>query len=131
MNDTIVIGGFLIVDSHTIHKNWGLVIKGDSIHAIGPNSVLMENYSAINSIDATDKIIMPGFVNGHNHAYGILSHGIPIDRVPAGFKAFLEDFWWPCVENRLDNELITAAVAASCYEMIDSGITSFCDVLEA
>ncbi len=131
MNDILILGGFLIVDGRTIHKDWGVVINGNTIQAVDSNQTLKKKYSAKKIIDATDKILSPGFVNGHNHAYGILSHGIPICQVPAGFKAFLEDFWWPRVENQLDHEMITAAVERACWEMIDSGVTSFCDILEA
>lgn len=119
------------MDSRTIHKDWGVAITGDTIQIIGPNLSLKKNYPAKKVINATDKILSPGFVNGHNHAYGILSHGIPVVQVPAGFKGFLEDFWWPNVEDRLDHEMIAVAMARSCYEMIDSGVTSFCDILEA
>jgi cytosine/adenosine deaminase-related metal-dependent hydrolase len=131
MKNILILGGFLVVDSHSIYKSWGVLIQGNRIQVIAENSTLKANYSGEKIIDATDKILAPGFVNAHHHAYGILAHGISIGQVPAGFRAFLEDFWWPRVENRLDHEMITAATAQSCYEMINSGITSFCDILEA
>lgn len=131
MKNVLILGGFLVVDSHSIYKSWGVLIQGNRIQVIAENSTLKANYSGEKIIDATDKILAPGFVNAHHHAYGILAHGISIGQVPAGFRAFLEDFWWPRVENRLDHEMIIAATAQSCYEMINSGITSFCDILEA
>jgi cytosine/adenosine deaminase-related metal-dependent hydrolase len=44
---------------------------------------------------------------------------------------FLEDFWWPLVENRLDRDMICAATDYNCAAMIRSGITSFYDCEEA
>ena len=44
---------------------------------------------------------------------------------------FLEDFWWPLVENRLDRDMILPATAVNCAAMIRSGITSFFDCEEA
>ena len=63
--------------------------------------------------------------------YGVLAHGIPLDRAPSGFWPFLEDFWWPLVEDQLDHELIAAAVEWACLEMVRSGVTTFYDCLEA
>ena len=47
---------------------------------------------------------MPGFVNGHVHMYGVLAHGIPLESAPSDFWSFLEKFWWPLVEDRIDHE---------------------------
>jgi cytosine/adenosine deaminase-related metal-dependent hydrolase len=63
--------------------------------------------------------------------YGVLAHGIPLEKAPSGFWAFLEDFWWPLVEDELTHELISAAVDWACLEMIRSGVTTFYDCLEA
>jgi cytosine/adenosine deaminase-related metal-dependent hydrolase len=63
--------------------------------------------------------------------YGVLAHGIPLDKAPAGFLPFLEGFWWPLVEDRLTRDLIAAATDWACLEMIRSGVTTFYDCLEA
>jgi cytosine/adenosine deaminase-related metal-dependent hydrolase len=63
--------------------------------------------------------------------YGVLAHGIPLHEAPAGFWPFLEDYWWPRVEDRLTHELIAAATEWACLEMILSGVTTFYDCLEA
>jgi cytosine/adenosine deaminase-related metal-dependent hydrolase len=63
--------------------------------------------------------------------YGVLAHGIPLAHAPAGFWPFLEDFWWPRVEDRLDHDMIAAATDWACLEMIRSGVTTFYDCLEA
>jgi 5-methylthioadenosine/S-adenosylhomocysteine deaminase len=67
---------------------------------------------------------MPGFVNAHVHPYGVLAHGIPLDNAPSGFWSFLNDFWWPKVEDSLDIEMITTATEWVCDEMLRSGITT-------
>jgi cytosine/adenosine deaminase-related metal-dependent hydrolase len=82
-------------------------------------------------VDATDCIITPAFTNAHHHMYGVLAHGIPLDEAPAGFWPFLEDFWWPRVEDQLNHELIAAAADWACLDMVRSGVTTFYDCLEA
>ncbi len=44
---------------------------------------------------------------------------------------FLEEFWWPLVENQLDSVMINAATDWNCSQMLRSGITSFYDCTEA
>ncbi|MCD8249755.1 MAG: amidohydrolase family protein, partial [Lachnospiraceae bacterium] len=64
------------------------------------------------------------------HMYGFLSHGITADAMVTEFESFLDDFWWPYVENRLDHALVEATTRWACVEMIESGVTSFVDILE-
>ena len=108
-----------------------MLIAGSSIAEIGPNEALRADYPDAAVVDAQDLLLMPGFVNAHMHSYGLLSHGIPLSDPPRGFYEFLSNFWWPQVEDRLGQPMIEAAVGLACYRMIRSGITSFCDVLEA
>ena len=82
-------------------------------------------------IDMPDALLAPGFVNGHTHLYGMLSHGITAEALVTEFSSFLEEFWWPYVENRVDHDLVRATSIWSMAEMIDSGVTTFMDVLEA
>jgi 5-methylthioadenosine/S-adenosylhomocysteine deaminase len=124
-------GGLLSHPASRLEMDWGVVIEGGTIVAMGPNAVLSANPGGAETIDARDLILCPGLVNGHMHAYGLLTHGIPMESVPSGFDRFLLDFWWPRVEDRLDARMIEAATDLACVRMIQSGITTFCDVLEA
>jgi 5-methylthioadenosine/S-adenosylhomocysteine deaminase len=109
----------------------GLAVSGGRILATGPHAALGERFPEARVVDATDCVITPAFANAHHHMYGVLAHGIPLDRAPAGFWPFLEDFWWPRVEDRLSHELIAAATDWACLEMVRSGVTTFYDCLEA
>jgi cytosine/adenosine deaminase-related metal-dependent hydrolase len=112
-------------------RSWGARIIGSQIDAIGPNADLRAKFPADNIIEAPNNILSPGFVNAHVHLYGVLAHGIPLENAPSGFWPFLNDFWWPLVEDALDHEMIAAATDWACAEMLRSGITSFYDCLEA
>ena len=68
----------------------------------------------------TGETLSPGFVNAHTHLYGVLAHGIPLDRAPSDFWAFLKDFGGALVEDRLDHEMICAATDHGCVEMLRS-----------
>ncbi len=75
--------------------------------------------------------LLPGFVNAHTHLYGVLAHGIPQTVPVTGFWSFLADYWWPRVEDALDQEMIAVATEWAVAEMLRTGTTTFYDILEA
>lgn len=128
MNATIIKGSYLMKEDG-LKKGWGIRIEDNKITQVAPNCELKIIKNDI-VIEAENQIIAPGFVNGHMHMYGVLSHGITAEALVTEFSSFLEDFWWPYVENRLDHELVKTTTRWACVEMIKSGITSFTDILE-
>lgn len=132
MEVTLILGRLLWADTtQPALPGWGVAVDGERIVAIGTHDDLGSRFPEAMVVDATDCVLTPAFVNAHHHMYGVLAHGIPLDKAPAGFWPFLEDFWWPRVEDRLDHELIAAATDWACLEMIRSGVTTFYDCLEA
>jgi cytosine/adenosine deaminase-related metal-dependent hydrolase len=111
-------------------RGWGVRVAGDSVTDVAPHADLRARYPADAVWDAPRQVLAPGFVNAHAHLYGVLAHGIPLERAPAGFWPFLKDFWWPMVEDRLDHEMICAATDSLLVEMLRSGITTVYDCLE-
>ena len=122
--------GSCLLTEEGLQKDWGLRVEGNRISYVGPNDTIPAA-DGDTVVDATGCLISPGFVNGHNHMYGVLSHGITAEALVTEFSSFLEDYWWPYVENRVDQDLARLTAEWSCVEMIDSGITSFTDILEA
>ncbi len=132
MTSALILPGWLIADTDGApRRGWGVRVAGDRIDAVAPSDELRRRYPQDEVLDVPDQVLAPGFVNAHSHLYGVLAHGIPLEQAPAGFWAFLEDFWWPLVEDRLDHELICAATDLQCARMLESGVTSFYDVTEA
>jgi len=112
-------------------KDWGVRVVGSEIADIAPNEDLCKTYPKDEIWNAPDAVLAPGFVNAHSHLYGVLAHGIPLEKAPSGFWPFLEEFWWPLVEDRLDHAMINAATDYRCASMLKSGVTSFYDCTEA
>ncbi|MEN6522815.1 MAG: amidohydrolase family protein [Anaerolineaceae bacterium] len=112
-------------------QHWGVRVVDDVIDDVAPAYVLMDRYPKDETFMAPGEILSPGFVNTHSHLYGVLAHGIPMTKAPSDFWAFLEEFWWPLVENALDPSMINAATDLRCADMLKSGVTSFYDCTEA
>ncbi len=132
----ILLGKYLVFynpnDREVVTKrDWGVAINGGLIEEIDENDLLLERYGSYEHFDFRDRIICPGFVNAHMHSYGILSHGIRMPDNVIDFEKFLNDFWWPKIENRIDHKMIEATTRYAAWELINSGVTTFCDVLEA
>ncbi len=112
-------------------QHWGVRVEKDLITDVAPSRTLMERYPQDEAWLAPGEVLSPGFVNTHSHLYGVLAHGIPLTKAPADFWGFLEDFWWPLVENALDHTMINAATDLRCADMLRSGVTAFYDCTEA
>jgi len=114
-----------------IIEDGGVLIEGDTITAVGKAEEVESSYSFDLKLDVKGKIVLPGLIDSHRHLYGILTRGMPVRKVPSSFISFLEDLWWPFVENRLDKDMIYAAALASGLEAIKNGTTCIADILEA
>ncbi len=109
----------------------GVRIVDGVITDVGPADELAADFPDEPIHRGHGKVLLPGFVNTHVHMYGVLAHGIATAEAPSGFWSFLDDFWWPKVENVLDHPMITAATDLVCHDMVKSGTTTFHDILEA
>jgi len=132
MDELILTAAFVMPASSSAPQvGWGVAVRGERIAGVGPLSALAGRFPAARRLHLPDCAIAPGFVNSHHHMYGVLSHGIPLDAAPAGFWPFLSDFWWPRVEDVLDQKMIAAATELACLNMVRGGVTTFYDCLEA
>lgn len=74
----VIRGGCVLdADQRTAHHADVLVLDG-RIHTIGPPGMAAPEDVA--TLDASDRLLMPGLVNGHTHAHGALGKGLIPDR---------------------------------------------------
>lgn len=106
-----------------------IAIKDSGIISIGSGEP--SDLTSDETVNASKQIALPGLVCAHNHMYGVLSHGMPIQEAPTNFRGFLHDFWWPYVEDKLTKEQIESATRQACVDMAKTGTTCFADILEA
>ncbi|MCD6176533.1 MAG: amidohydrolase [Candidatus Cloacimonetes bacterium] len=100
-----------------------IAITDGKILEIGTN--LEQKYKAKLIIDATEKIVMPGFVNTHSHVAMSYFKGLA-DDLP--LQEWLTKHIWPVEEKFLSEEFVKDAAIHGCAEMIKNGITTFNDM---
>lgn len=127
---TIVAAEWLVADAGAAPVAGGAVrVDGDRITHVGLAAELVAQFPDDDVVRGG--ALLPGFVNAHTHLYGVLAHGIPQTVPVTGFWSFLADYWWPRVEDALDQEMIAVATEWAVAEMLRTGTTTFYDILEA
>jgi len=122
---------WLVASSEEVSANTAVRVLDGVITHVAPPGELVALFPEDETVDGSGCALLPGFVNSHVHLYGTLAHGIVIESPPTGFESFLDDYWWPQVEDRLDQQMIGAATEWVCAEMLRSGTTTFFDICEA
>jgi len=82
-------------------------------------------YDAQEILDATNKIVMPGFVNTHTHVAMSYFKGMA-DDLP--LMEWLSKHIWPVENNFLSADFVRDSSLHGCAEMIKNGITTFNDM---
>lgn len=108
-------------------ENGAVVIRDNTIIAVGEYSVLKEKYKEEEFIDAKGKVIMPGIINTHMHIYSAFARGMAgKGPAPKNFTDILENLWW-----RLDKGLTLEDTKYSAYttylDCIKNGVTTVFD----
>ena len=127
----IICPDWLVTSAEHVEQAVAIRIHGGTVDSTGSTPELIARFPEDEVVDASGCAVLPGFVNSHVHLYGTLAHGIVIETPPTGFESFLDDYWWPQVEDRLDRQMIAAASEWVCAEMLRTGTTTFFDICEA
>jgi 5-methylthioadenosine/S-adenosylhomocysteine deaminase len=99
-----------------------ILIEGDTIREIGSPGMDAPDDAAL--VDASDRAMMPGLVNGHVHGHGTLAKGLVGDRWP--LELFLNAMPGMAGNRTLEDKYLNGLVAA--VEMIRKGCTACYDL---
>ncbi|NHJ03423.1 MAG: amidohydrolase [Candidatus Heimdallarchaeota archaeon] len=101
-----------------------ILVKNSKIIEIGSMIDLTKKLDTKEEIDAKDKLVIPGFVNSHNHFAMTLFRGIADD---LSLKDWLTNYIWPLEGNLEKNDCYIGTMLAA-IEMIQGGTTTACDM---
>ena len=126
---TLIGNGKLITrnSDNQFFENGCIAYEENVIVEVGSTEELKKKYPTANFIDVGGKVIMPGFINVHNHIYSAFARGISIkNHNPNGFLEILDGLWW-----NIDRHLLlphTKASADATYlNCIENGVTTVFD----
>lgn len=125
--DLAVIGGTLVtMDSdYRVIEDGYLAIRGERIVDVGSKAELLRKYSPRRVIDASGKAVLPGLINSHTHVPMVVFRGIADDML---LQEWLEKYIFPAEAKNVSSEMCYWGALAGCYEMIQSGITTYVDM---
>ena len=114
-------------DAHMFYANGAVVIDGKKIKEVGETEALRKAYPDAEFIDAKGGVIMPAFVNMHEHIYSALARGLSINGYdPKGFLDILDGQWWT-IDRNLNNARTKACAYETLISCIKSGVTTVFD----
>ncbi len=125
--DMIVHGRYVVTmdDAKGVIEGGGVAVKDGAIVAVGTNAEIAGAYSTDNEIAGDDRVLMPGLVNGHTHTAMTLFRGMADD---LELMTWLTTYIFPMEGRYVDPEFIRIGSELACWEMIQSGTTSFVDM---
>jgi len=100
-------------------KNQALLIQENRIAAIGDADALQKEHKVERVIDATGKVVMPGFVNGHVHTGETPNRGLAEDLTPVEYG----EFALPLEEEILSEQDINVFAQVGSIEQLKFGNT--------
>ncbi len=124
--DMLLLGGTAV----TMNKNFDIIpqaalaIKNELIVAIGPLDELEAAYEAVETVDCSGLVIMPGLVNAHTHIPMALLRGLNDDLRLDVWLGYL----MPLEREFVTPEFVKLGTQIACAEMIRSGVTTFADM---
>ena len=108
-------------------ENGAVAIKGTKIAAVGETEAIKKQYGDAEFIDAKGGVIMPAFINTHEHIYSAMARGLSIKGSnPKGFLDILDGQWWT-IDRHLTLEQTKYSAVETLISCIRNGVTTVFD----
>ena len=125
--DLLVLGGTVVTmdEGRRILHDAGIAIKDGRIVAIDTRVAIRSKYSALQTINAQGKLIVPGLINGHTHIPMTLFRGLADD---LDLQEWLTKYIFPAEAKNVSEEFVRVGTRLGLAEMIRGGTTTYCDM---
>lgn len=108
-------------------ENGAVAIEGTKIAAVGETEAIKKQYGNAEFIDAKGGVIMPAFINTHEHIYSAMARGLSIKGYnPKGFLDILDGQWWT-IDRHLTLEQTKYSAVETLLSCIRNGVTTVFD----
>ena len=117
--DILITNCAMFDEEWQVVQNQSVTVSKGLISAVGRD---LTGYRAAETINAENKLLLPGFVDGHTHVCQQLLRGRVTDEYPMVWSRILVPF-----ESSLTADDVRVSARLACLEMIKAGITAFAD----
>ena len=108
-------------------ENGAVAIQDNTIQMVGTLEEVKKTYPDAEFIDAKGGVIMPAFINTHEHIYSAMARGFSINGDnPQGFLDILDGMWWT-IDRHLTLEQTRQSALATYLDSIKNGVTTVFD----
>ena len=108
-------------------ENGAVAIEGTKIATVGETEAIKKQYGDAEFIDAKGGVIMPAFINTHEHIYSAMARGLSIKGYnPKGFLDILDGQWWT-IDRHLTLEQTKYSAVETLISCIRNGVTTVFD----
>jgi putative selenium metabolism protein SsnA len=120
-----IVGNGVVTDGMEVFFERGaILIAGDRIEEIGDVEEIRGRGDHF--IDVKGRLILPGFLNPHQHLYSTLATGLSPVGEAGSFTRLLESLWWR-LDSVLDEEAVYTSALIGIIESIKHGATMIFD----
>lgn len=125
-----IIGNGKVITRDTANpflEDGAVAIDGTVICKVGSTKEIKSQYPDAEFIDAKGGVIMPAFINTHEHIYSAMARGLSINGYnPKGFLDILDGMWWT-IDRHLTLEQTRQSAVATYIDSIKNGVTTVFD----
>ena len=108
-------------------ENGAVAIEGTKVKAVGTLDEIRADYKEDTFVDAKGGVIMPAFINTHEHIYSAMARGLAIKGYnPQGFLDILDGQWWT-IDRHLTLEQTKYSAMDTLLSCIRNGVTTIFD----
>lgn len=120
------VGRLVTMDSQMrVLEPAAVAISGTKIVAIDKPEILRSRFTAKQSIDSPDSVLLPGLINTHTHAAMTLFRGFTDG---LSLEEWLHTKIFPAEKAGVTPESVRAGTKLALAEMIRAGTTTYCDM---
>jgi 5-methylthioadenosine/S-adenosylhomocysteine deaminase len=123
----VIVGRAIITEdaAHRIMTPGAVAIGGTDILDVGSPEAITSRYSAAETIEAPDALVLPGLINTHTHAPMVMYRGLA-DDLP--LMDWLQHYIFPVEAQTVSPAFVRTGTRLAALEMIESGTTTYADM---
>ena len=111
---------------NNFYEDSAILIEENIIKEIGDFDKIKGQNPDEEVLDFSDKLVMPGLICAHSHAYSAYARGMGVSKPTDNFFNVLENLWW-ALDKELTLEDVKLNALTTFMESVQNGVTTIID----